>query len=75
MVATPFILAEEAVVKTDHKDPAILDTLAAAHAENGEFPTAIDVERKAIGLSGDENLTKDLQAHLKSFQEHKAWRE
>lgn len=43
-------LAEHAATLTEHRDPAILDVLAAAHAAAGEFDRAIDVSEAALRL-------------------------
>ena len=37
----------------------MLDTLAAAYAEAGEFAKAADVQREAIGLCQDEKRKSD----------------
>jgi len=43
--------AETAARLTENKDPGILDTLAAAYAEGGRFPEAIETVQKAIMLN------------------------
>jgi twitching motility protein PilT len=43
--------AERALVISQGKDPAILDTLAAAYAETGDFPKAVAVARKAMDMA------------------------
>jgi len=42
--------AEEAVAGTKRKDPAYLETLAAAYAEAGRFPDAVKTQEEAIAL-------------------------
>ena len=48
--------AEKAVAATNRKDHAILDTLAAAYAEAGQFTNAISTQKEAIGLVQDANV-------------------
>jgi thiol-disulfide isomerase/thioredoxin len=43
--------AESGVKKTEGKDPALLDTLARAHAMKGSFDKASETQEKAIGLA------------------------
>ncbi len=50
---------------TDWKDPAYLDTLAAAYAEVGDFDAAVKTQAKAI------ELVKDFDARLKAYQDKK----
>ncbi len=61
-------LAEEAGAPDD---PAILDTLAAAHAAAGRFGAARDLLRRAVRLAvadGDEDLARDLRARLALYR-------
>jgi tetratricopeptide (TPR) repeat protein len=44
------LLAEEAVGTSNRKNPEILDTLAAAYAEAGQFAKAVSTEQEAIAL-------------------------
>ncbi len=57
--------------------PPILDTLAAAYAETGDFKTAIELLKKAINLvSKDSNDDmRLLQEHLNSYEKKQPWRE
>ena len=64
-------LAEIACRSTNSGDPALLDTLACALAEAGQFDdaartagTALDAARKA----GDEGLASEIQSHLALFE-------
>ena len=57
---------------TDWKDGDMLDTLAAAHAETGDFESAIKHEKKAIEL--DPNSPK-LLGHLTLFRDGKPVRD
>ena len=52
-------------------NPAILDTLAAACAETGQFPEAIDAAQRALALALAQNntaLADTLRQHIKLFQ-------
>ena len=45
-------LATRAADLTGGRDPAVLDTLAAAYAEAGQFDDAVAAERKALAVAG-----------------------
>jgi tetratricopeptide (TPR) repeat protein len=72
-------LAERACALTDRRIPALLDTLAAAYAEAGDFPRAISVVEEALKRAhsaGDidavklsENIFTSLNANLPYRQE------
>ena len=52
-------------------NPVILDTLAAAYAETGQFPEAIDEARRALALALSQNntvLADSLRQQIKLFQ-------
>lgn len=49
------VLAERAVQLSGGRDPAILDTLAAAYAEAGRFPEAIETASRALTLAMEGN--------------------
>jgi tetratricopeptide (TPR) repeat protein len=69
--------AIEACKLTDYKAPHILSTLAAAHAEIGEFDQAVEWSQKGVELARETNATQleQLENELKSYQEKKPWRE
>jgi serine/threonine protein kinase/tetratricopeptide (TPR) repeat protein len=67
--------AERAVAATNRKDPNILDTLAAAYAEVGEFEKAIRVENEAMVLLKDGEAMSDYATHLKLYQSNLPYRE
>ena len=53
-------------------NPAYLDTWAAAHAANGKFSEAIDLQKQALQAAKDRDQEGDLEelnAHLKLFTE------
>ena len=56
----------------------LLDTLAAAYAEEGRFQDAIETQERAIKLLNQKGATKEREAmmkHLSSYQAGKPWRE
>jgi hypothetical protein len=61
-------LAERAVLLTERKDPGMLDTLAAACAEAGEFGKAAEALREAIGICQDENHKGKYNVRLKLYE-------
>jgi Flp pilus assembly protein TadD len=58
-------LAREAARLTREGDAAVLDTLAAAYAEAGEYKDAVSVITRAIQLAGSAQ-NNDLAAQLES---------
>jgi tetratricopeptide (TPR) repeat protein len=71
-------LAERAKQLTGGKDPAVLDTLSAAHAENGNFAEAIEIEQQGLALAaqqGDSALEAKLKAHLARYASKEPLRE
>ncbi len=61
--------ATKACELTEWKTPAYLDTLAAAHAESGDFASAVKWQTKAIELLSDEKEKNDYRTRLKRYQE------
>ena len=66
--------AERAVAKTNPKDPGVLDTLAAAYAEAGEFAKAVKAQREAIDLSPTEKMKSDFAPRLKLYESNTPFR-
>ncbi|CAN5564969.1 hypothetical protein BH10PLA2_BH10PLA2_36320 [soil metagenome] len=66
----------EAAKLTESKNPGVLDTLAAAYAEDGQFDLAVQTEKKALAdaefakTSGEES-----KARLKLYEQKKPYRE
>ncbi len=64
-------LAERANQLTSGKNPIILRTLAAALAEAGRFPEAVETAQRALHLAGEQsntNLAGQLQIEMKLYQ-------
>ena len=64
-------MAKSAVAITSEQDPRILDTLAVASAEAGDFPAAIQAAQKALKLAvapDDRDMARELSAQLRLFQ-------
>jgi protein O-mannosyl-transferase len=63
-------LARKAVELTGEKSPSMLDTLAAAYAEDGKFTQATEVADKALQLAsaqGDATLVAKLRARIQLY--------
>ena len=58
-------------------NPAYLDTLAAAYAENGQFAEAIATQLQALQLltEQDLDLRTELENHLNWYERSEPWRE
>jgi len=69
--------AVEACKLTNYEKPHILSTLAAAHAELGDFEKAIEWSKKGVDIARvqKEPQLEQLESELKSYQEKKPWRE
>ena len=67
--------AQKAIQLQPKPDPQLLDTLAAAFAESGDFAKAIETQKKAIELATKSNQEKSLLAPLKLYETHKPRRE
>ena len=71
-------LAQRACQATDNKDAGNLDTLAAAYAEAGNFPRAIEVGTQAeemANLTQEVELKRELAQRLEGYRQGKAFRE
>jgi tetratricopeptide (TPR) repeat protein len=71
-------LAQQAVQLSGGNSPEILDTLAAAYAEAGRYPEAVETARRALDLSAAQNnkpLAQVIQTQLKLFETHSPYRE
>ena len=67
--------AQRAVAKV--KNPAYLDTLAAAYAEVGQYTEAIAAQKEAIALveDGEAALLAELETHLAAYETGQPWRD
>jgi tetratricopeptide (TPR) repeat protein len=63
--------------QTASKDPEYLDTLAAAHAETGDFDAAVRVEQKAIELvpASEKSARDEYQARLALYRKKTPYRD
>jgi tetratricopeptide (TPR) repeat protein len=71
-------LAQQANTLTNGQDPSILDTLAAAHAEAGQFAEALRIARRAYQLAvqqGKLELAKSIQDKISLYEKGIPYRE
>lgn len=73
-------LAERAVRVSGGQDPAILDTLAAAYAEAGRFPEAVETARRALALATAtqphaQPLAEEIKARIALYEAGTPFRE
>jgi tetratricopeptide (TPR) repeat protein len=57
-------LAERAAELSNRRDPTVLDTLAAAYAEAGRFPEAVETARAALAIANDPRLVEALESNI-----------
>jgi Flp pilus assembly protein TadD len=70
-------LARRADTATDGRNPIILHTLAAAYAETGQFPEAVDTDRRALQLAqaqSNAGLAQALQSEIEQYRAGKPMR-
>jgi tetratricopeptide (TPR) repeat protein len=71
-------LARRANQLTGDGNPVVLGTLAAAYAEAGRFPEAVETAKRALDLSVAQNnnpLAEVIQNQLKLFETHSPYHE
>ncbi len=71
-------LAARAVHLSEGQDAEILDTLAAAYAEAGRFPEAVETGRRALAVATRQNnrpIAESLPARIALYQTHTPYRE
>ena len=71
-------LAVKACELTNYKVPSLLDTLAAAYAETGQFANAVKTVKKAIKLAqgaGQKELAQDIQPRLELYKAKRPYRQ
>jgi tetratricopeptide (TPR) repeat protein len=64
-------LAEQALQLSDGKNPIIFRTLAAAYAESGRFPEAIEIARRGVEIANSQSnagLAADLKSNIVLYQ-------
>ena len=74
--AKALVLAKRADELTKHKNPGVMDTLAAAYAANGDFDKAVEITSQAMNLCGSaeaEPLRKELESRLVLYENGKAY--
>ncbi|MEM8677753.1 MAG: tetratricopeptide repeat protein [Planctomycetota bacterium] len=69
-------VAKQACEVSEYKEAHILSTLAAAHAELGDFEQAVEWSNKAIALESEsKELREQLEGELEQYKAGKPWRE
>ena len=71
-------LAQRAAQLSGGREPAVLGTLAAAYAEAGQFPKAVEAAQQALALAASRNhaaLADALRTRIKLYQSGSAYRE
>jgi thiol-disulfide isomerase/thioredoxin len=63
--------AQAANEATKGEDGAVLDTLARVHWERGENAKAIELQEKAVSLSKDTPMAKEMQESLETYKKGK----
>jgi tetratricopeptide (TPR) repeat protein len=65
-----------AAIELAPRSPAIIDTLAAAYAENGEFENAVEAQQRAIDVlqAGDKESIADYQSRLDLYSQGMPYR-
>ena len=67
--------AQKAVKATQRSNGSFLDTLAAAHAEAGEFDQAVAVQKEAIAVEKDSKFKQEYEVHLQRYEAKSPFRE
>lgn len=70
-------IAENLVKEGARRDPGVLDTLAAAYAESGNFGQAARIQEEAIALlrgRGLDSEIADFAARLQAYRDKQPWR-
>jgi tetratricopeptide (TPR) repeat protein len=67
-------LAKKACELTQWREPGLLDTLAAAYAESGDFAEAVRWQEKALSFEGFAKEHKDAQERLALYRKKRPFR-
>jgi tetratricopeptide (TPR) repeat protein len=70
-------LAQEACRRTNHQNPELLQALAAAKAEVGDFSVAVDIAQQALRRAaelGETARTAELEEQLQAYRQQRAFR-
>ena len=68
-------ISQSLAVKSRRQEARVLDLLAAAYAETGDFPEAAMTVKEAIGLAKtDQKLIDTLKRRLKNYEAKTPWR-
>jgi tetratricopeptide (TPR) repeat protein len=76
--AKAIAFATKACKLTSWKNAQVLDTLAAAHADNGDFSQAVKWQQYALKVAGSsrpEPVLKEMHERLALYQDHTAYRD
>ncbi len=71
------LLAKRAAELTAHKDPAVLDTLAAAYAEVGQFDRAVETAKTAVAVAAahyPDNIVNQIRDRLELYKRDRPYR-
>ncbi len=71
-------LTERAAVLTGYTNPAVLDTLAAAYAEIGDFDNAVETAGKASDIAAKElpdNVAAEIRNRIACYRDHRPYRQ
>ena len=70
-------LAERAAELTGHRQPVVLDTLAAAYASAGDFPRAVRAAERAVALAAtrEGGLADEIRTRLELYRSEEPFRE
>jgi tetratricopeptide (TPR) repeat protein len=68
-------LALKACELTDWKDWGIIDTLAAAYAEQGDFDRAIKYQKQVLQMGRSSNEYDKVKEHLALYEQHRPYHE
>ena len=67
-------LATQACELTGWKQPQMIDTLAGAYAQNGQFDKAVEWQEKAVALAPKKHR-EDFAKHLEKYRQGRPYRD